>query len=475
MLLSRDHLQRVYQSIATANPDGGVRWPISIGDLERRSRINQERRSRVVAIRFSSRNPIMAADVANRIAEIYVQSQSLRRQEATSRIFAANAEWFPKFKVAMEQAGAAMQQLRIAHGLDSDAYVLSRAEPPDRPSSVNPILFILLSLIGLSICACLMAVIREQFDTSLRSPTEIQGQLGVPCIGLVPRSMEDSGQVAYRLPIDKPMCAYSEAIRSASFELLQLHQPLGGPKTILITSSIAQEGRTTLAFSIAVYAAKLGRRVLLIDLDCRSAHGPRAFDQLLAGRPLENLVEQLPLLQLDYLPAVGRSAWEPPTATPGGELQTIQTSEPLAVFIEPMTERAFRLLREAYDYVIIDGPPLLATTEARIIAGMVDRVVLAVKWGSSDRQTVSNALRLLRRSGLQQRDSSTSICAIIVQADLRQHALYHFGDDGDSLALIEPARRFSFGAWAQALLSRVRSRAPAHSNGQPESEKGNSA
>ena len=93
--------------------------------------------------------------------------------------------------------------------------------------------------------------------------------------------------------------------------------------------------------------------------------------------------------------------------------------------------RLLTQLRERYDCVIIDSAPLLAITETRVIARMVDKVILLVKWGSTRRDVVRNALDLVRSPGLQENDRLAPVSVVITQVDLKKHARYRYGDSGE--------------------------------------------
>jgi Mrp family chromosome partitioning ATPase len=96
-----------------------------------------------------------------------------------------------------------------------------------------------------------------------------------------------------------------------------------------------------------------------------------------------------------------------------------------------------RQLSEKYDSIIIDGPPLLVTTEARLLAPMVDKVLLVVKWGSTRREVAQNALSLLRNPNDVAEKSSPVPAVILTQVNLKEHASYRYGDFGEALAKYE--------------------------------------
>jgi uncharacterized protein involved in exopolysaccharide biosynthesis len=299
--------------------------------------------------------------------------------------------------------------------------LLSAAVAPSRPSSPAPILFILPAAVFAAISGCFLAVILERLDRGLRSAGEISEALGIPCIGLVPALRRMGRKRPHDFLRMQPFAAYTEAIRSVVVTALQLGAPSGGPKVILVSSSVPNEGKTTLAVSFAVYAALLRPRVLLIDFDFRHSATLRE----LGGKPEKAVIEagdpdqpfaaaiqRIPDLSLDYLPLC-RSA-----------------VDPLGLFAGEEVRRLLDRLREDYDCVVIDSPPLLAVAEARLLALVADKVLFAVRWGGTRREVAQSALNLLRAQGSMERGQNF-IGAVVTQVNLKKHALYRYGDTGE--------------------------------------------
>ena len=209
---------------------------------------------------------------------------------------------------------------------------------------------------------------------------------------------------------------------------LQLANPQRSPRTLLVTSSVPGEGKTSLAISFAVYAARIQRRVLLIDLSFRgpsiaselggSANG--GILQILRGGSATELIRAAPGLGFDYLPLSRDSV------------------DPVAAVVDEHVPNLLRQLEGRYDCVVIDSGPLLSATEARLLASMVDKVLFAIRWGSTPREVAQNALGLLRSSAPEGKDLRGSIAAVITQVDLEMHARYWYGDLGENLLHVTP-------------------------------------
>ncbi|WP_048708702.1 GumC family protein [Microvirga massiliensis] len=365
---------------------------------EERARSIQER---LVAVQKASRE----------MAEAAVRMRELEREAAA-------------VQQVFDGALRRREELGIQDEAPPDVRVLSRAWPPDEPSSPHPLKFIAPAFVLFFVGAGLLAVARDRLDRGLRSEDDIARTLGIPCIGIVPRLDLEIGSLRHEYLLSHPTAPYSEAIRSLVASLLQLANPKASPKLILVSSSLPEEGKTTLAVSIATYAAVLGRRVLLVDLDLRR---PRVLNEL--NIEAQKGVSDVLLGNCSLAEAICRAPVPGIECLPAPRAQ----SDPLPLFANGRVSWLLNQIREDYDCVVIDSPALQLVTEARLLASMVDRVILVTKWGSTRPEVAQNALSLLREVGISDTDDTGRIGAVIAQADLKEHAYYGYGDAGESL------------------------------------------
>ena len=411
-----------------------------------------------------------ARQLERRIAILQDASTEVREPEARQRELQREATAFAQLYDGLVQRKKAILE---EGNVQPDVRVLSSAPIPTRPSSFNPLLFIPPAMVLALIGAGLLAVLLEQLDGALRTERDVTDAVGISTIGvipkltrrrklrphlLIPRAIRSVVAAARQLAnhvthavgissigvIPQPArrrklrphklipqdARYTEAIRSVAAAALQLANPQKSPKTFLVTSSVPGEGKTTLAISFAVYAARIQRRVLLIDLSFRHPSiaselggeipaGGGILD-VLQGRPLAELIRAAPGLGFDYLPLSRDSA------------------DPVATLASEQVPKLLRQLKESYDCVVIDSGPVLSATEARLLASMVDKVLFAIKWGSTRREVAQNALGLMRRSAFGGDDLRDTITAVITQVDLERHARYRYGDFSENLLHVKP-------------------------------------
>jgi polysaccharide biosynthesis transport protein len=439
-------------------------------EFERNTRVIQERRSRVISVGFTSTSPEKAAAFANRIVQLYVDGLMEQKRAHASLEMTRLDERLAEAKYEAERAGSAVQKaIQQRHGFeqsaneerDSDGQLrellrhagtsaqlydglLRRrkemrdrqeavtpgvgihllAGVPKRPSSLNPILFIFPAFVVFAIGGSWLAVVLEQLDRGLRSERETSDALGISCIGLVPQLPRTNAIRPHQYLLTEPFSAYAEAIWSAVATLGLAAGSARICKVVLISSSVPGEGKTTLALSLAAYLGIVGRRVLLLDLNFGQCSpigelgdaAERAIIELsMQNCPTALLIRHIAEAGLDYLPMAGCRI------------------DPLALFASEQMPRLVRQLRESYDCVIIDGPPVLGSVEARLLPPIVDKLLLVVKWGSTRREVAQNALSLLRDSRCLDKDRSDLAVAIVTQVDLKRHARYRYGDVGEFL------------------------------------------
>jgi capsular exopolysaccharide synthesis family protein len=212
--------------------------------------------------------------------------------------------------------------------------------------------------------------------------------------------------------IEKPLGSYSEAVRGLQIGLIQANVD-ERPKVVLITSSVPDEGKTTVALSMARLAARAGSKVVLVDADLRRP----AVSKSLGLEKVENgLVEVLS----NQIPLAGALREDPMSSLLVLPANKTAASPPDLLASAAM-ERLIGELRDVFDLVIIDTAPILPVNDTRVLTRMANAVVFIVRWDKTPRDAVVNAARILT-------DSCTRVAGVaLTRADPARYRYYSYG------------------------------------------------
>ena len=278
------------------------------------------------------------------------------------------------------------KELNAAAGISaSNIAIIDSAVPPIRPSSPNLLRNIVLALLGGIVAAAAFVYLRMQFDDSVRVPEDVEGKLSMPLLGVIPLSQElDVGAA-----LDDPKSPISEGYNSLRSALLY-STASGLPKTILITSSQPSEGKSTTSMAIATGIARLGRRVVLLDVDLRRP----ALHRFLSGPAAENNQGMSTLL-------TSQGTIEQVLRDTDVETLKVITSGPIPPSpTELLSSNRMQMLLDElasqFDLVIVDSPPVLGLADAPLMAALVEGVVLVIQSDRSRRGSLKASLRRLR-------------------------------------------------------------------------------
>ena len=297
-----------------------------------------------------------------------------------------------------------------------DARVVSQAAIPLLPSQPNKKLIVVLALIASAAVGVLLAMLVEYFERGFRSPHQFELATGVRGLGIVPmigRWGRLRGSPADYV-IDKPLSSYTEALQSLRTTLL-LANPDGRQRVLLFTSSVPDEGKSSVAGGFARICANAGQRVVIVDCDLRRKGLHRMLGlenraglyEVLSGQAAVHDVAQVdPRTGLHVISAGHGSA------LPQDMLGSAR-----------MHQLISRLALE-YDRVILDSPPVLAVSESKLLAALADQTVFIVRWGKTKRETAMAGLKELVEAG------ADVVGVLFSQVDTRRHAQYEFPDSG---------------------------------------------
>jgi uncharacterized protein involved in exopolysaccharide biosynthesis/Mrp family chromosome partitioning ATPase len=307
----------------------------------------------------------------------------------------------------------------IAHP-EPDASLLSNADVPVKPAFPSIRMMV---MIGIAIGAgagIILALMIDRLRSGLRSKEQVEQELGIRCLGLVPK-LERFRSKRLRLPqpqrgngaatlLQPQQTAFGQAIRSVELKLLSFDRRLDS-RVVLVTAALPDEGKTWVAASLAASLTADGFSVALVDCDLYrptlhrmfdGVRGPGLTDYFAGEVAFEDVVHSHPLSGVSYVPvgtAQAKDAWR------------ITSTR-----LRPLVDR----LKDKYAFVILDSPPVLAVSETILLSQIAQRTILVVKWGSTPPAIARHAvIQLLESNG-------AKVAALLSMVDARRAA--KFGD-----------------------------------------------
>lgn len=283
-----------------------------------------------------------------------VRANILRREVDTNR--ALYDALLQRYKGVSATAGASSNNVSI----------IDRADPPIKPVSPRLLLNLALALFAGMLIGVGYVVLREHFDDAIRTADDIESELGLSMIGLVPMLNTDQNPNAELQKVRSEMSEAYYALRAA----LELATDKGAPHSLMITSSGPSEGKSTTSYALARGFAHIGRRVLLIDADMRKPAQHRnvglpnkaGLANLLARQAtLQDVLQQTDTANLAFV-AAGPSPINPAELIAG-------------VGFAALLEQ----VKGNYDIILVDAPPVLGLADAPTIAAQVEATLFVVQ------------------------------------------------------------------------------------------------
>jgi exopolysaccharide transport family protein len=341
------------------------------------------------------------AEVEKQLDRVISESQTANKAQVTLRELESTAKNYHSLYESFLQ--------RYVGGIQQDTYPLAEARQISlasasatvaKPNPVKVFALLLMGGIGLGVG---VGLLRDMMDRVFRTRAQVESLLHIPCIAMVPlvgtsastqyrrgkvpgkatevRTVKRDASAFWRV-VDSPLSLFAESIRSVKLAVNYYGTPPN--RVIGFTSSLPNEGKSTIAAAIAQLTAQVGGRVIIVDCDLRMRSLSRRLapdaklgivDVISGARSLEETIWRDPATNLFFLPAIKRA--------PEFSSNVLESER---------TKGLIDRLRESFDFVIVDLPPLMPIVDTRAAAHLVDCMILVIEWGRTKIDVVQHAL-----------------------------------------------------------------------------------
>ena len=375
-----------------------------------------------------TRERLASAAVARQKEAVGAQNQLLVQHNILAREFESNQQLYQSLLERLKNA-------TVSAGLQStNIHMVDAALPPTEPVRPRKGLNIALSLLAGMVLGVMTAFAQEGLDHSVKTAEEVESLLMMPTLAVVP--LQRGSDSAWRLARSKrpmsllqssenlrpetnvalaisshPQSTLAEAYRALRTSVLLSLAP-NPPKSILVTSSQVGEGKTATALNLAQTLAQRKGRVVIVDCDLRKGgiarilqvDNDKGLSTVLTGSDkLEEALQRFEESNLWILPS---------GPVPPNPAELVGSDHMAEICAE---------LSKNFDHIIIDSPPVLAVTDATIMAGLVNGVVLIAESGRTHRAALMRTRAILENSG------ARILGVVLNKMDLRREGYYGYG------------------------------------------------
>jgi polysaccharide biosynthesis transport protein len=314
-------------------------------------------------------------------------------------------------------------------GTPNNIHVVDHATVPKGPVGPNRIQGVMLALIMSLAFGVALALFLEHLDDTVKSSSDIEVGLRLPSLAIIPIA----GKVTHRLlPMTRALQrsngngdapellinATGPTLQAEAYKHLRtsilLSTPGRSPKTLLVTSSVPAEGKTTTVVNTATVLAQTGAKVLVIDADMRRPRLHHVFG--LSNTDGLSAILSNEITEAETLARINQYQESNIYLLCSGAIPP----NPAELLGSSQMKRLLDIASETFGFIVIDSPPIASFTDGVLISSLVDGVILVVHGGKTSRQVVKRTRQMLQEIG------AKIIGVVLNKADLRSNDYYYY-------------------------------------------------
>ncbi|MFO8165433.1 MAG: polysaccharide biosynthesis tyrosine autokinase [Desulfatiglandales bacterium] len=336
---------------------------------------------------------------AGQAMQAELQLRELERQAKSSRTLYEN--YLSRFQETQEKDELQRPNARI----------ISQAEVPSLPSHPRRTRTMALGLAAGLMFGIMGAYLLEALDRGFRTEEEVEQNTGLPVLGIFPRLGRYQG-TPFDYVVSKPYSLLAESLRAfrTAIQLSNVDHP---PKTIIVTSAIPKEGKSIFSLTFGRIAAMTGSRTLLLEADLMHPTLCKIFPNLEPGAGLEELLQG----QAELEEAIGKD----PETSLSWIMAHGKASTARGMLGSTRMQGLLEKLKESFDLIILDTPPIMGISDSWTLARNGDAVVLLFRWAETPRDIIKSALRQMKLLDI---DVSGIVMSMV---NIRQQSKYGYG------------------------------------------------
>lgn len=365
-----------------------------------------DEKMKIIKAGILASSPEEVKDISQKIIEEEIKNQALQitvtQLDKIVKNYESKFNQLPKTTIELARLQRNREALEKLYTLVEEKYqealineqsqpgnvlIIDNAKKIDLPSRPNRFLIILIGLVLGFGMAFGYTFTKNYFDNTIKTPEDIQNR-NINVLAWIPQIEDMSLNGSEFIVSKKPDSIPSEAFRALRTRIQFAHPDKNSFKSILITSSAPFEGKTTVTVNLGGSFAQANRKTVVIDCDLRkprlhtvfgSQRYPGLIDYLVGKNSLDEIIHNSDIPGLDYI----TSGTIPPNP---------------AEMLESNAMKAFfALIKDKYDIILLDSPPLIAVTDSEILSSIVDSTILVVSAGITETELLEKSVGLIKK------------------------------------------------------------------------------